>query len=149
METPDPNVLAALVTRIVDLAGGELYATRLHPAAVILSRAGLVDGTLFEFSKDALRSYEISRGHTRAVDSGAISTSWARKPIRLIHALHAPLTERARAQATQLLDLSDQALRAEALRLLAVQPFLLATQPPRRGRPSPLSLGRLLRALAA
>jgi len=106
----DPNALADLVLRIVFLAGGRVKSWALEPAALVLVRAGILDGTGLTFGSDydlSVRSREICRGFTRAVDSFRLSANLSEMWLSdsTAESLAAEIDEEAVERARELVDL--------------------------------------------
>jgi hypothetical protein len=76
--TARPEELAALVVELVRLAGGRLASSDFEPVALLLVRAGILDGDGLSFGSDYdlnIRSRELRRGYVLAVDSGKLLTN--------------------------------------------------------------------------
>lgn len=76
--TDRPEELAAVVVQLVRLAGGRVRSSAFEPAALLLVREGVLDGSGVTFGCDYdlnIRSRELRRGYVRAVDSGDLMTS--------------------------------------------------------------------------
>jgi hypothetical protein len=76
--TARPEELAALVVELVRLAGGRLASADFEPVALLLVRAGVLDGDGLTFGSDYdlnIRSRELRRGYVLAVDSGKLLTN--------------------------------------------------------------------------
>src|ERR1700719_885134 len=75
-EVVDPrDTLAFLVVQLLRLAGGSVEAVALEPAALVLSREGLLDCTGVTYGCDydlEIRSFDLRRGYVRALDAGSI-----------------------------------------------------------------------------
>lgn len=72
------NTLAATVIELVRLAGGRVSTAAFEPAALILIRAGAIDGDGVTFGCDYdLRVYsrELRRGYTHAVDARQLTSN--------------------------------------------------------------------------
>jgi hypothetical protein len=70
-----PDALAALVVDLVHLAGGRVASAAFEPVALLLMRAGVVDGEGVTFGCDYdlnIRSRELRRGFVRAIDCGKL-----------------------------------------------------------------------------
>jgi len=73
-----PEELADLVVEFVRLAGGRVASSAFEPAALLLVRAGVLDGDGLTFGSDYdlnIRSRELRLGYVIAVDSGKLLTN--------------------------------------------------------------------------
>lgn len=119
------EAFATVVLQLVHLAGGRLDARVFEPAALLLTKAGVLDGATITFGCDYelnVLSRELRRGYVHALDAGRLCSNGSEMWLEPAFADDAPQVEESAATTTRaILELPQAELERRARRLLLAE----------------------------